>query len=77
MNTDGQYIIRCGADKGTRVRVVQGQETVPGRVNTGNLPIGIELETGERRMVPRDWITQANGKLGRQLRAKLAREAKR
>lgn len=76
MNLDG-YMLRCGADKGTFIRIVQGQEVVPGRVNVGNLPIGIELPNGERRSVPRDWITLANGKLGRQLRAKLKREAGR
>lgn len=76
MNLDA-YMLRCGADKGTFIRIVQGQEVVPGRVNIGHLPIGIELPSGERRSVPRDWICLRDGKLGRQLRAKLAREAGR
>lgn len=71
------YMIRCGADKGTPVKVVAPQENVRGQVNVGSQPIGIELPSGERRSVPRDWICLRDGRLGRQLRAKLKREAGR
>jgi hypothetical protein len=70
----GDYVIRSGPDRGARCRVVQGQENVPGVVNVGSQSIGIELESGERRAVPRDWITKLDSKLGRVTMRNAARE---
>lgn len=62
-----RYVVKTGDDRGKFCRIVAPQERVRGRVNTGDVVCGVELEGGGKRMVRRDWLYLADSKLGRQV----------